>query len=280
MKGEIENMDIKYGACDWALPGNGIDSVRLAKEVGLNGLQLGFVSYERGFLLSQKRFRNYYKEEAEKYEIELPSLAVCEFDIYGLKNPKNTEKGKIVYEIIDLVVEAAADLSMNMIMMPSFVDGFIDTDEDLANTAEALKYACRLAAKYNIIIASENLLTIERNKLLFEKVGEENLKGFYDSQNYKSFLGWEQVPMLEKLYDILYPEIHVKDGIGEEGSSRLLGQGDTDFYGTMDFLKKKNYTGWIHLENYYDKLPLRSMSPKNHVDIVKMDLNILKTACE
>lgn len=273
-------MDVKYGACEWVLPGNGIDSMRIAKEIGLSGLQLGFVSYERGFLLSQKRFRDLYMEEADKYGIEIPSMAVCEFDNYGLKNPKTTEKGKIVYEIIDLAVEAAADMHMKMIMMPSFVDGFIDTDEELAITAEALKYACKLAAKHNIIIASENLLTIERNNMLFEQVGERNLRGFYDSQNYKSNLGWEQVPMLEKLYDILYPEIHVKDGIGNENSSKLLGQGDTDFYGTINFLKKKNYSGYIHLENFYDRLPLRLKSPKNYVDVLKMDLDILKAACE
>ncbi|MHC4535379.1 MAG: TIM barrel protein [Planctomycetota bacterium] len=273
-------MDVKYGACEWALPGNGIDSIRISKEVGLDGLQLGFVSYERGFLLSQKRFRDFYMEEADKYEIEIPSMAICEFDNYGLKNAKTTEKGKIVYEIIDLAIEAAADMSMKMIMMPSFVDGFIDTDEELAITAEALQYACKSAAENNIIIASENLLTVERNTLLFEQVGEKNLKGFYDSQNYKSNLGWEQVPMLEKLYDILYPEIHVKDGIGDKGSSRLLGEGDTDFYGTMNFLKTNNYSGWIHLENFYDRLPLRTKSPKNYIDILKMDLDILKSACE
>ena len=67
-------MDVKYGACEWALPGNGVDSIRMAKDLGLDGLQLGFVSYERGFLLSQKRFRDFYREEADKYDIELPSL--------------------------------------------------------------------------------------------------------------------------------------------------------------------------------------------------------------
>jgi sugar phosphate isomerase/epimerase len=273
-------IDAKFGACEWALPGNGIDSVKIAKEIGLSGLQLGFVSYERGFLLSQKRFRDFYLEQADEYGIALPSMAVCEFDNYGLRNPKTTEKGKIVNEIIDLAIEAAAYMNMQLVMMPSFVDGFIDTDQDLEITAEALKYACKLAGKYDIVIATENLLPIEKNTLLFEKVGEGNLKGFYDSQNYKSNLGWEQVPMLEKLYDVLYPEIHVKDGIGKENSSRLLGEGDTDFYGTISFLKRKNYNGWIHLENFYDRLPLRLKSPKDYVEVAKMDLKILKAACE
>ena len=114
-------LDVKFGACEWALPGNGVGSIRLAKEIGLSGLQLGFVSYERGFMLSQQWFRDRYREEAAKYGIELPSLAVCEFDAYGLRNPPATEKGKIAREIVELAVEAAADMRMSMVMAPSFV---------------------------------------------------------------------------------------------------------------------------------------------------------------
>ncbi len=273
-------MEVRFGACEWALPGNGVASLKLAKEVGLEGLQLGFITYERGFLLSQRWFREYYMEEAEKYGIELPSMAICEFDRYGMRHPRTTEKGKIAYEIIELAVEAAADMRMKMIMMPSFVDGFIDTDEELTNTAEALRYACDIAAPYGIIIASENLLSLERNSRLFREVGKNNLAGFYDSQNYKCNLGWEQAPMLEGLYSVLYPEIHVKDGVGETVACRLLGEGDSDFYGTMRILRERNYKGWLHLENYYDRLPLRNLAPRDYISIIRKDLDILKTAID
>lgn len=272
-------MKVKFGACEWALPGNGVGSVKLAKAVGLQGLQLGFLSYERGFMLSQQWFRDHYMEEGARYGIEFPSMAVCEFDLYGMKNPPESEKGRIAHDIIGMAVEAAADMKMKAVMMPSFVDGFIDTDQDLEHTARALQYACDLAADRGLIIASENLLTLERNAILFEKVNRPNLMGFYDSQNYRSNLGWEQVPMLEGLYDLLYPEIHVKDGVGASGSSRLLGEGDTDFYGTMRVLKAHNYEGWIHLENYYDRLPLRNLCPEDQIAILKRDLAILQAAC-
>lgn len=272
-------MEVRFGACEWALPGNGVASLKLAKEVGLEGLQLGFITYERGFLLSQRWFREYYMEEAKKYGIELLSLAICEFDRYGMRHSRNTEKGKIAYEIIGLAVEAAADMRMKMIMMPSFVDGFIDTDEDLMHTAEALRYACDLAAPCGIIIASENLLSLERNAVLFKEVDKKNLSGFYDSQNYKCNLGWEQVPMLDGLYDRLYPEIHVKDGVGEQVACRLLGDGDSDFRGTMRILREHNFKGWLHLENYYDRLPLRNIAPRDYISIIKKDLELLKAEC-
>lgn len=273
-------MNAKFGICDWSLPGNGLAAAKMAKELGLKGLQLGFMQYERGYLIAQKWFRDYYMEEADKYGIELLSIAMCVFDFCGLTNPRHSENGKKVYEMIDQSIEAADHMRLKMVMMPSFDDGFIETDEDLLITAEALKHACKLAAKYEIIITTENALTAEKNKQLFKSVDEPNLQGFYDSQNYKSYLGWDQAKILEEQYDLYYPEMHLKDGIGKACSSRLLGDGDADFYGTIKVLKNKNYSGWLLLENSYDLPPISLLSPHNYLDAVRMDLDILRKACQ
>lgn len=271
-------LNVKFGACEFALPGSCLGSVKLASEVGLSGLQLGFMNYERGIMLSQKWMRDYYMEEADRYGVELPSMAVCEFDVYGLRNPRNTPKGAIAHMILEQAVEAAVDMNMQGVMMPSFNDGMMKTDEDIQITAKALQRACDLARPYGIVIATENTLTLEKNRELFALVNRDNLKAFYDSQNYKSTMGWDQAEILEGMMGILYPEIHVKDGIGISGSSKLLGEGDTDFYGTMRVLKQYNYSGYIHLENFYDRMPLRELSD-NYIDILKRDLDILKAAC-
>jgi sugar phosphate isomerase/epimerase len=95
-----------------------------------------------------------------------------------MRHPRSTEKGKIAYEIIELAVEAAADMRMKMIMMPSFVDGFIDTDEELKNTAAALRYACDIAAPFSIIIASENLLSLGTQRHIVRGSGQGQSAGF------------------------------------------------------------------------------------------------------
>lgn len=275
-------MNVKFGALDFALPGLLVGNIRLAHEIGLEGLELGFTHYQdRGIMLGQKWFRDYYMEESEKYNVKFPSMAVCEFDYYGLKNPLHTEKGKKAREVIDLAIDTAAYMKMEMIMMPSFNDGYIETDEDLEITAEALKYACKEAAKHKLTITTENLLTMERNLHLFELVDEKNFACLYDSQNYWNWNGWHQPTMLQKLIDhnILYPEIHVKDGIGKKDSSAYLGEGETDFAGTMEVLKKANYSGWLHLENFYDRQPLCD-TMDSYIDAAKRDLEILRKACE
>lgn len=275
-------MNVKFGALDFALPGQMVGNIRIAHEIGLDGLELGFLRYqERGFLLSQKWFRDYYLEEGEKYHISFPSMAVCQFDYCGLKHSTTTDKGKRVREIIDMAVETAAYMNMEMVMMPSFCDGYIETEEDLCVTAEALSYACKEANKHNIVIATENLLTIEKNMELFDKVNQPNFSCLYDSQNYRVWKNWSQSEMLQQLIDndILYPEIHVKDGIGQSGSSSYLGEGDTDFQGTMKVLRDANYSGWIHLENFYDRAPL-CYTAESYIDVAKKDLAILKEACK
>lgn len=79
--------------------------------------------------------------------------------------------------------------------------------------------------------------------------------------------------------NLLYPEIHVKDGLNKKDSSAYLGEGETDFDGTMEILKKANYKGWLHLENFYDRKPLCD-TQASFIEVAKHDLALLKQACE
>lgn len=51
------------------------------------------------------------------------------------------------------------------------------------------------------------------------------------------------------------PQLHVKDGKPGVLAGSLLGEGDSGFYGVMEFLREKNYEGWIISENLYEKQP-------------------------
>ena len=97
---------IKFGALVFALPGLLNGNIKLAHDNGLEGLELGFVRREeRGFTLGQQWFRGYYMEESDKWNIQFPSMSVCEFDFCGLKHPRGTEKGDRVRDINPLYPE-------------------------------------------------------------------------------------------------------------------------------------------------------------------------------
>ena len=76
----------------------------------------------------------------------------------------------------------------------------------------------------------------------------------------------------------MYPEIHVKDGIGSVISSKLVGEGDANVRGSIDYLKKINYSGWLHLENYYWKEPL-CRENSDVFALLKKDIELLKEMC-
>ena len=72
-------------------------------------------------------------------------------------------------------------------------------------------------------------------------------------------------------------QLHVKDG--EEMSGGLLGTGPSDFFKTMDWLDKHDYTGYILLENYYDQLPLR-LQHEDPYELLRQDIATLKKAIQ
>ncbi len=46
------------------------------------------------------------------------------------------------------------------------------------------------------------------------------------------------------------------------------------FFVVMESLRKRNYTGYLILENYYDQLPLRAKG--DSYELLKEDIRILK----
>lgn len=268
-------MKVKIGACEWILPGSGIASIQLAKELGLDGIQLGFLSYEDGYPLFHKWFRDMYLDLSEEYSIELPSLAMRVFDIYGLRNPKESHFGNIIYETIERSIETACCMKLPMIMMPSFKDGIIKDACDLENTAAALQFACDLAKDTNIIITSENLLSIKDQLALISLVDRKNFALFYDFENYIVFRQWDSLEILGELYSYIYPEMHVKDGVEGISSCMPLGKGHGRFIETIEFLRRRNFSGWLHIENQYTKQQLRELEPNDLISLIKNDVQTL-----
>lgn len=274
-------MKVKFGAIDFALPGNRVGNIKLASELGLEGMQLIYLTHaEEPFMLDYKWHREYYLEQGDKYNVRFPSMNVSDFDHVGMTHPRSTDKGKIVYDTIDRTVFVAAEMKMDMVLYPSFMDGEIRTEEDLGITAEALQYACDEAAKHGIIVTTENTLTNEWIGKLVSLVDRKNFSVSYDTQNYWRVARLDQLETLDYLSknDLLYPEIHVKDGIGSVISSKLLGEGDAEVKRSIEYLQEIDYVGWLHLENYYWKKPLCEET-EDVFELIKRDIELLKEMC-
>ena len=276
----MEHKKIKLGAVAWGLPGGGLYAARTAKEAGLDGIQLELGSYEAGYPLSQREVMEGYQEDRERYGIEYPALVLNDVMVHEFIHGRNTENGAIAYDQIDLGIETAEKLGIDRIMIPNFLENLIRNEEHTENTKEALRYACRAAAPKGIMILTENALDSEAQIRMLEELNEPNLKVHFDTQNFKFNFDMDQCKQLQGLYLWMDSVLHTKDGIENPGD-RLLGEGNTDFFGQMRYLRQQGFEGWIVTENYYNLMPLRAKAPKNRqMELLRRDMQTIRRCFE
>lgn len=270
-------MHVKLGVCNICTPGAGAFAAKFTVESGLDGMSIDFGFKANGYPLASRKLQEAYLDMQQKFGIEYPNIVMSCFDYIPLLAEEEDADYCEIQWVLKTAVVAAKYMRIPLILVPTFNKSEIRTDQDYECAVKVFQKLCDMAGENGITIASENVLEPKRQIELFIAVDRSNFGIFYDSENFFFNRGWSQVNVLEKIYDIIVPQIHVKDGLKGELSARLLGEGESGFYGTLDVLKSRNYNGWIILENYYDQLPLRARYDDVY-DIFYSDIQILKTA--
>ena len=249
-------MDVKLGVCNHTLPGTGVFAPKFVKDAGLDGMSIEFGNYDVGFPLSMRHVQNTYLEAQQQYQIAYPNIGMSGFDFI----PFHAHRGNAIHEIIRhalrLAIDAAAYMGIPVVFIPTFGVSTIETEDQFTNAVKMFQYASEYAEKKNIAIASESVMDLERQLRLYEEVSRGNFRLFYDSDNFFYEKGYDQVYMLAGMYPYMIDQLHVKDGKAGVLAGSLLGDGDSDFAGTIAFLKEKQFNGWIITENLYGKQPL------------------------
>ncbi|KMZ53315.1 sugar phosphate isomerase/epimerase family protein [Dorea sp. D27] len=265
---------VMFGLCEWSSPVQGPYVCRFAKDMGLDGVELAQGDYERSFPLSNPYIQDIYLEEAARNGIALTAIAVNCLDYYGMTKPDGSMQKKAAVLAIEKAVEAAKRMRLPLVQIPAFGESAIHSEEDFRSVAACLAYACRLAAEDGITVASENALSVEEDLRLLEEVACPNLKIYMDTQNPYINKGYSAPEMIYALGDKIC-EVHVKDGKEGELSAALLGQGVTSFYESVEALCDIGYTGYVHLENFYERQPMNHCD-KDAVELLRKDIAILK----
>lgn len=250
-------MGFKIGAVEWGFPFPGPYSLKLAAELGLDGMELDFGEYEMDLPLHNPKIQDMYLECGQKFGIEFPSMALNALNVHGMSCGLDTADGMIAVETIRKGLAAANRMGIPVVQLPSFHDnrGDIRSEEDFYNTCEKLRFACDIAEDSNLILALENVLDAEKTKQMLREVGSDRLKIMFDTQNYYLNHGYSQPDLLRELADDVV-QIHVKDGFNNTISSALLGTGDVSFLETAEVIKETQCTEWLLLENFYYQKPL------------------------
>lgn len=269
-------MQNKIGVCEWSLPIDGPYACKLIADLGFDGMQLNIGDYERGFPMSRKVLQDAYLEMAESSGIEFPSMAARVTDYYTMFPSQDREESEIVRDGLQKAIDACARMNIPCLLFPTFVKSEITSAQQWDDAVEIFKWACDTAGEKNVTIAAENTFSADDTRRFLAAIDRPNLKLYFDTQNYYLHHGYDTPALLDELMDVVC-EIHVKDGKGKDLSGALLGQGDTDFSGSMEVMRKHGYGGWIVSENYYDRKPLSDENP-DIMALLKEDLNTIRAA--
>lgn len=272
------DQQIKIGLCEWSLPYMGPYICQLASELGFSGLQLDYSSQDEMFPLNEKVVQEGYLKLAKQFNLLLPSMTVTELGRKDLFAEENSEIAKDMLKIACSAIDVSREMKVPLVMFPSFGESQL-TEEKCERATVVFTQLCDYAAERSVHIATENTLGSKSMIKLYEAVNRDNFHVYLDTQNYYLNKGWQTVDLIDDLFTYSWPEIHIKDGQEGELSAALLGTGASDFMGSMKQLKAKNYRGWLIIENYYYKEPLRNLS-QDPLELLKKDLAYTKKVSE
>ena len=267
--------NIRIGACDWALPGNGLYATQIAADVGLDCISIKLGTSDHDYPLTQKTMQEIYLDEQQRYGIGYCAVALNDLDNIPMHAKEGTKEHGIVWDMLRRSVPTAKKLGVSVIQVPAFVASEIRTEKEMERSADAFRWLCDAAGEADLMVATENDMEPERFKQFFEMVQRENFYLYFDSQNYHQKKGIDPIVILENLYPYMCNQLHVKDGV--ELSGGLLGSGPSNFYRTMNWLDQHYYSGYILLENYYDESPLRDQADDPY-ELLREDIRILREA--
>lgn len=270
-------MDVKLGICNFCLPGTGVFAPRLVKEVGLDGMSIEYGAYEKGYPLSQKIIRDLYLEAQQKFGIEYANIGCSDGDFLPFYMRPSGPRFETVRRAHFDAVDAAAYMKIPAVFFSNFNASLVRTEEDMEYTARRYQELCDCAGEKGIEIGCECPLGAARQLELVERVGRPNFKLFYDSDNFAAFTEFKQVDVLAAIYPHMMNQLHVKDSTEGTFANTLLGTGISDFSGSIAYLKEHHYSGWLILENLYEKEDFQNISPER-IETVREDVRRLKEA--
>lgn len=249
-----DSRGFKIGACEWSLRKSDPSCFEVAREIGLDGVQVNMGSASDQMHLRQPAVQQAYLDAARKNGMQISSLALAELNNIPLKSDPRAS----IWLLDSLAVARA--LSVRVILVAEFFHGELKEDkEGIDRTVDVLKELAPRAEKLGAIFGLENYLSAEENLDILHRVGSPAVQVYYDVGN-----------STEKGYDI-YKEIrllkgyvcgfHAKDG------PFMLGQGRIDFHKVREAMDDIDYRGWIQIE---------AAAPHSLVEDYRADLKFLK----
>jgi sugar phosphate isomerase/epimerase len=233
----------KIGVCDWILANSeGSKTVEIAKQIGVDGVQLNFNTSARPIHLQKPEVRDEYIKAAHKCGLQIPSIALGELNNVPLKG--DDPRAELwLSESIDVCPATGS----KTILVPFFGKGDLLGDEKgIDVVVEKLKKISPKAEKAGVILGIESYLTAEQQLDIVNRVSSPAVGVYYDVANSQS-KGYDICREIRLLGKHI-AEFHAKDYDG------LYGKGSIDFKAVRSAIDDIGYHGWLVMEGV--KMPL------------------------
>ncbi|MBP7934525.1 MAG: sugar phosphate isomerase/epimerase [Phycisphaerae bacterium] len=236
---EARASGVKVSMCDWSLGKTTPEAFPLAKEIGLQGVQVSLGSPENRLWLRQPRIQEEYLEASRKSGVAISSLAM------GLLNeiPLMSEPRAAIWAAD--AIEAAKALKVQVILLAFFGHGELKEDNatDMRRVTEVLQELAPRAEKAGVILGIESYMSAEGHLKILDQVRSDAVQVYYDFFNSHATKGYDFVKEVKLLGRKRICEVHYKEG------RHLLGaSGKPDWPTVVKVLKEIGYDRWATLE--------------------------------
>jgi L-ribulose-5-phosphate 3-epimerase len=225
----------KIGAPEWSLRKADPSCFEVARDIGLDGVQVNLGSLGDKMHLRQPAVQQAYLTATLRNGLEIASLALAELNNIPLKSDP-----RAAIWLLDSLAVAQA-LGVKVILVAQFIHGDLKGDkEGTDRTVELLKELAPRAEKAGAILGLENYLSAAENLDILQRVGSAAVQVYYDVGN-STDKGYDIYQEIRMLKDHVC-EFHAKDG------NFMLGQGRIDFHKVRQAMDEIDYRGWIQIE--------------------------------
>jgi sugar phosphate isomerase/epimerase len=215
-----------------------LGAFEVAKQIGLQGIQVNLGSLANDLHLRDKGRQRQYLETSQATGVAISSLAIAELNKVPYKSDPATEAW--VSDSIDV----ASSLGVSVVLLAFFNNN--DLRNDASGKQEVIRRLRKVASKaedLGVTLGIESYLSAVELMEIMEQVGSDRVKVYYDFRN-STDAGYDVLDEIRLLGKDAICELHMKE------NGQLLGEGTLDWQRIAVALREIQYTGdgWMQIE--------------------------------
>lgn len=228
----------KIGACDWSVGKRGdVAALSVAKEIGLDGVEVSFSAPGEGMDLRKDDVRRQYLKASKETGVGICSLAMGVLNRVPYSSSPDAERW--VAECIDVMPK----LNQKVVLLAFFGNGDIHEKPGLQKEViRRLKRVAPQAEKAGVVLGVESYMDVTEHLSILDGVGSPAVQVYYDVANMEG-QGYDLYQEIRQLGRDRICQIHCKE-IGF-----LLGQGKIDFQKVKAAIDDIGWDGWLIIES-------------------------------